>query len=71
MESGYLGVDRKFSRTGDRKSTSPTWFYANVTLNIFIPRFPIGQVHVDVGAQLRAAAAENSVNFVLIKSSFL
>lgn len=69
--NGYLGVGRKFSQTGDRKSPHPHGFCANVTLNVFIPRFPIGQVHVDVGTQLRAAAAENSVDFVLIKSSFL
>lgn len=44
---------------------------ANATLDVFVPGLPVGQVHVDVGAQLRPAAAEGAVNFVLIKSRFL
>lgn len=46
-------------------------FCANDTLNVFIPGLPVGQVHVDVGTQRRGVAAENTVNFVLVKSSFL
>lgn len=46
-------------------------FCASVTLNVFIPGLPVGQVHVDVGTQLRAAAAEEAEDFVLVKSRFL
>lgn len=46
-------------------------FQAEATLDVFVPGPPVFQVHVDVSAQLRAAAAENPVDFVLIKSRFL